>query len=48
MVVDSDAVIEPWAVVVEALDAPVADGAVAGARRAKHKTIGAHLARMDL
>jgi len=48
MVVDADAVIEPWAVVVEALYAPVADGAVAGARRANHQAVGAHLTRVDL
>ena len=48
MVADAHAVVEPWAVMVEALDAAITDGAVARARGAQDETVGAHLARMDL
>ena len=48
MVVDADAVVQPWAMVVEALDTPIADGAVARSGRSEHLTVGAHLARVDL
>ena len=48
VVANAHAVVEPWAVMVEALDAPVADGAVARARGPQNETVGAHLTRMDL
>ena len=48
MVADSDAVVEPGAVVVETFDAAVADSAVAGAGGAEDQAVGAHLARVDL
>ena len=47
MITDSDAVVEPRAVVVEALDAPVTNGTVTRARSAQDKAIWAHLAWMD-
>ena len=48
MVVNSDAIVQPRTVMVEAFHAPVADGAVAGARCAENETVGAHLAWMNL
>ena len=43
VVSDANTVVEPGAVVVEAFDAPIADGAVAGAGRPQDETIWTHL-----
>ena len=48
MVLDSDAVIEPGAVMVESFDASVADGAVPGARRPQDLAVRAHVRRVQL
>ena len=43
VVVLSNAVIDPWAVMIEPLNAPVAVAAVKTARCPNHATLGAHL-----
>lgn len=48
MIVNANAIVQPGAVVVEALDATIADGAVARARRTQHLAVWAHLTRVDL
>ncbi len=47
MVVDSHAIVQPRAVMVETLHTSVADGAVARARGAQDETVWAHLTRVD-
>ena len=48
MVTNSHAIVQPWTVMVEALNTSIADGTVAGARCANDKAIGAHLTWMNL
>lgn len=48
MIVNTDTVVEPRAVVVESFDATVADGTVLRADSSDHFAFGAHLAGMHL
>ena len=41
---DAYTVVEPWTMVIKALDAPVADGTVARSRRPQDRAVRAHLA----
>jgi hypothetical protein len=47
VVVSSDAIIDPRAVVVKAFDTPIANSTVFRPGRAEYFTVRAHLARMD-
>ena len=48
MISDTNAVIEPWAVVIEPLNTAITDSAVAGARCAQNHAVRTHLTRMDV
>jgi len=48
VIVDAYAVVEPGAMMVEAFDTAVADGAVTGSWSSQDETVGAHLAWMYL
>lgn len=48
MVSDSDAIIDPWTVVVKSVDAPFANGAVLGPARPHYFAVGTHLTSMRL
>ena len=47
MILQSNAVIDPGAVVIESLNALVAGGAVAGARRADREALGTQLSAFN-
>ena len=48
MIVNADTIVEPWAVMVESFDTPIANGAVSGPGSPQDETVRAHLAWMDL